>query len=188
MLFKKFTDLSQRGGDIRRMFMLGQKLKQENPNIDLIDLSLGNPDLEPPLEVNKALVNLILSKEQGSHRYMDSAGLIEVRQYLAQELTKSEGVAVSQDSVFLTVGAAGGIQILLRTFVDSQDEVVIFSPYFPEYIPYSENFNATPIIINCDENHEPQIEDFAKKLPKKQKLLLLIVLIIHPGFLIKKKL
>lgn len=170
---KKFTALSHMGGDIRRIFMLGQKLKQENPLLDFIDLSLGNPDLEPPYEVTKVLQNLILTKERGSHRYMDSAGLFEVREYLAKELTKSEGIFISQDSVYLTVGAAGGIQILLRTFLDMGDEVIVFAPYFPEYIPYIENFNAKPITIKCDKNHEPLLEDFMHKITDKTKIVLI---------------
>ena len=170
---KKFIELSHMGGDIRRMFMLGQQIKQENPNFDLIDLSLGNPDLEPPLDVMKSLQNLIMTKEKGSHRYMDFAGLPEVREYLAKELTKSEEILISQDSVYLTVGAAGGIQILLRTFLDANDEVIIFSPYFPEYIPYIENFNAKPVTVKCNENHEPLLENFAQKITNKTKAVLI---------------
>ena len=170
---KKFTELSHMGGDIRRMYMLGQKLKIENPTFDLIDLSLGNPDLEPPQDVTNALKNLVSKKEKGSHRYMDFAGLSDVRGYLAEELSKSEEVSISQDSVYLTVGAAGGIQILLRTFLDHDDEVIVFTPYFPEYIPYIGNFNAKAVIVDCDTNHEPLLDDFSKKITDKTKVVLI---------------
>ncbi|APJ05153.1 hypothetical protein AXG55_09690 [Silvanigrella aquatica] len=161
------------GGDIRKMFMLGQKIKLENPSFDLIDLSLGNPDLEPPLEVLSSLKELLMSSEKGHHRYMDSAGLLEVRDYLAKELSKSEKTHIAQDSVYLTVGAAGGIQILLRTFIEENDEVIIFAPYFPEYIPYVENYNAKPIIVKCDKKHEPILDDLRKKISSKTKMVLM---------------
>ena len=57
---KKFIELSKMGGDIRRIFMLGQKLKLNNPDIDLIDLSLGNPDLEPPIQINNLLICILV--------------------------------------------------------------------------------------------------------------------------------
>lgn len=170
---KKFLDLSNMGGDIRRIFMLGQSLKQKKPNLDLIDLSLGNPDLEPPSEIKNLLLQLVNSNEKGTHRYMDSAGLYDVRAFLAHELSKSEKVNISADSVYLTVGAAGALQIVMRTFLDQGDEVIIFSPYFPEYIPYTENFGAIPIIVKCLENHQPDLHDFEKKISKKTKMVIM---------------
>ena len=170
---KKFVELSKMGGDIRRIFMLGQKLKVNNPDIDLIDLSLGNPDLEPPIQIHNLLIHLLSIYEKGSHRYMDSAGLEEVRAYLAAELTKSEKVKISSNSVYLTVGAAGAIQIVLRAFLDKDDEVIIFNPYFPEYIPYVENFGAKPIIVKCDDTHQPIIQDLEKKMTNKTKVVIL---------------
>ncbi len=170
---KKFVELSNMGGDIRRIFMLGQNLKQKKPDMELIDLSLGNPDLEPPIQIKNLLIHLLNSNEKGSHRYMDSAGLPEVRDFLATELTKSEKVNITKDSIFLTVGAAGAIQILFRTFLDKNDEVIIFSPYFPEYIPYSENYGAKTIIVKCDEYHQPIVADFENKITDKTKIVLI---------------
>ncbi len=172
-LSKKFTSLSMHGGDIRRVFMLGQKLKLQNPNISLIDLSLGNPDVEPPEEVDKSLITILKQKEKSSHRYMDAAGLPEIREYIAEQLSLSENITVNKDSVYLTVGAAGGLQILFRSFLEEGDEVIIFSPYFPEYMPYILNYNATPVICPCDENHQPNLEYFSKCLTNKTKLILL---------------
>ncbi|KAB8030020.1 pyridoxal phosphate-dependent aminotransferase [Fluviispira multicolorata] len=170
---KKFNELSNVGGDIRRMFMLGQNLLQENPEADLIDLSLGNPDLEPPEIVKKSIKKLLEDDQQGEHRYMDFAGLPEVRKYIAQELSQSEIAQISQDTVYLTVGAAGGIQILLRIFLEQDDEAIIFAPYFPEYIPYILNYNAKPITVKCDENHEPNLDDLQIKISDKTKVILM---------------
>lgn len=169
----KLIELSETGGDIRRMFMEGQKLKAQNPGLSLIDLSLGNPDLEPPPAFQEAMESILGQQSKGSHRYMDAAGLLEVRQFLANELSQSESAPVSENSVYLTVGAAGGLQILLRTFLDEKDEVILFSPYFPEYVSYVQNFNAVPQIVSCDENHQPKMDDFKKALTKKTKIVVL---------------
>lgn len=161
------------GGDIRKIFMMGQKIKGKNPEIDLIDLSLGNPDLEPPQELAQSLSDLVSSRHSGNHRYMDSAGLLEVREFLAKELSCSEGVSISQDSVYLTLGAAGAIQLLFRIFLDKNDEVILFSPFFPEYIPFTENFDAKPVIVRCDDHHLPLRKELEKKISKKTKIVVI---------------
>jgi aspartate aminotransferase len=170
---KKIKFLSNHGGDIRKVFMLGQKLKAENPNLKLIDLSLGNPDVDSPDEVSQGLLHLANLKENSSHRYMDAAGLPEIREFIANKLTILDKVDIDKNSVYLTVGAAGGLQILLRTFLDDQDEVIIFSPYFPEYIPYLLNINCKPIICSSDKNHLPNLDSFSKLISKKTKAVII---------------
>lgn len=170
---KKIRSLSRHGGDIRRVFMLGQKIKRQYPNKDLIDLSLGNPDVPPPIEVDNSLKKLLNSNEKSSHRYMDAAGLPEVREYIATQLTHSEKIRVEPNSVYLTVGAAGGLQILMRSFLNHKDDVILFTPFFPEYEPYTLNFNANPVFCPCDEKHQPNLNAFRKCLSKKTKLILL---------------
>lgn len=169
----KAKQLALLGGEIRSMFMLGQRLKRANPSLDLIDLSLGNPDLEPPFLVKEAFHTLLAKEDAGEHRYMDAAGLPESRAYLAKELSVSEGVSVVPDSVYLTVGAAGGLQILLRTFVDVDDEVIVFAPYFPEYGAYLLNYGAHGVIVNCDAQHQPDVNAFVQKLTLKTKAVIL---------------
>lgn len=173
LISRKLLNLSQTGGDIRKIFMLGQDLKKKEPNRSLIDLSLGNPDLEPPSALLNGLIELLQSRELGAHRYMDAAGLPEVRRFLAQELSKSEQVPISENSVYLTVGAAGGLQILLRTFLDEGDEVIVFAPYFPEYISYVKNLNGTPTIVPCDDNHQPNLSKFEQSLTNKTKAIII---------------
>lgn len=153
--------------------MLGQKLKAENPSLDLIDLSLGNPDVESPPSVDASLIELLNKKEKSSHRYMDAAGLPEIREFLASQLSISEKTAVTKDSVYLTVGAAGGLQILLRSLLDAGDEAIIFAPYFPEYMPYILNYDATPVVCPSDENHKPDLEFFANCITNKTKVIIL---------------
>lgn len=173
LISKKLIDLAQNGGDIRKVFMLGQELLKQNPSQALIDLSLGNPDLDPPPALQENLISLLSLKEAGAHRYMDAAGLVEVRSFLATELTKSESVTISADSVYMTVGAAGGLQILLRTFLDKEDEVIVFSPYFPEYISYVKNLDGVPVVVPSDENHQPLLNEFEKSLNDKTKAIIL---------------
>lgn len=167
---QKATYFSTIGSDIRRMFLLGQDLKKQNPNIDLIDLSLGNPDLEPPSSLKETLTKLTRDSEKGVHRYMDNAGLLATREFLAKKLSQECNVKVTADSVFMTCGAAGGIQIVLRTVLDPGDEVLIFKPYFVEYIPYTLQMDGKTIEVECDENHLPCLQDLERKITARTRV------------------
>ncbi|NBO39333.1 pyridoxal phosphate-dependent aminotransferase [bacterium] len=164
--------LSSMGSEIRRVFLLGQKLREENPNIDLVDLSLGNPDLEPPLEVRNELVKLAQERVAGAHRYMDNAGYPDVREFLAGRLCKSEGVPLNRESVFLTCGAAGALQILLRTLLDPGDEVILLAPFFSEYRPYVTNMGGVPVIVSSDENHLPDLSNLRSSLTRRTRAII----------------
>lgn len=165
--------LSSMGSEIRRVFLLGQKLREENPKIDLVDLSLGNPDLEPPEEVRSELVKLVQEHVEGQHRYMDNAGYPDVRAFLAEKLTNSEGVTISRDSVFLTCGAAGALQILMRTLLDPGDEVILLAPFFSEYRPYVTNMGGVPVIVGSDKEHLPDLAKLRSALTDRTRAILI---------------
>lgn len=167
----KMQELSKIGSEIRTTFMLGQKLAADGRQ--MIDLSIGNPDLEPPEIVKEKIKDLLYSNDAGAHRYMDAAGLLYVREFLASELLKSTDASISAQSIYLTVGAAGALQICMRTFLSAGDEVIVFQPYFPEYLSYTHHLYATPVIVQSDENHIPICEDFEKKITSKTKLIIL---------------
>lgn len=166
-------ELAGLGSEIRKMYLLGQERKRLQPDFDLIDLSLGNPDLEPPPEVQQALLDLVTENSPGMHRYMDNAGYPEVRSFLAQSLTESEKTPIAPDSVFLTCGAAGALQIVLRTLIDPGQEVIIFAPYFSEYIPYTRNIGALPVVVTCDDGHCPRARDLERALTERTRVVIL---------------
>jgi aspartate aminotransferase len=118
------------GSEIRKMFLLGQQRRAQFPSEPLYDLSLGNPDLEPPDEVLQAFETLAKDRTPGSHRYMDNSGLSDSRAFVAATLTGEFGFSVAADQVFMTAGAAGALQIVMRTLLDPDDEVLVFAPYF----------------------------------------------------------
>ncbi|MEN9826379.1 MAG: hypothetical protein RI953_2124 [Pseudomonadota bacterium] len=165
--------LSSMGSEIRRVFLLGQKMREENPAIDLVDLSLGNPDLEPPERVLNELVELAREHVAGAHRYMDNAGYPDVREWLAKRLSSSEHVQISRDSVFLTCGAAGALQILMRTLLDPGDEVILLAPFFSEYRPYVINMGAQPVIVGSNDAHLPDMAKLRAALSPRTRAIII---------------
>jgi aspartate aminotransferase len=135
------------GSLIRNLFEWGRETSRARPELDIVDLSLGNPDLEPSPAVREALRRLVAEETPGRHRYMDNAGFQEVRESVAGHLFRSSGISLDADSVYLTCGAAGALQIVFSAILDPGDEVILFAPYFPEYLGFLRSAGATPVVL-----------------------------------------
>ena len=129
-----------RSSMIRRMFDAGIELKKIHGNDAVCDFSLGNPDLPAPVAVKNKLAELDeQALEPNKFGYMPNAGFPWAREALAGYLGKEQNVSLAASEVVITVGAAGGINVLLRAIMDPGDELLAFSPYFVEYGFYAEN-------------------------------------------------
>lgn len=129
----------ERSSWIRKMFEEGSKLKAQFGAHNVFDFSLGNPDLEPPPEFVQALKDAALSPELGTHAYMPNAGFASARSEMAKKISKEHAVKASADDVVLTVGAAGALNVVMKTILNPGDEVLVIRPYFAEYTFYIQN-------------------------------------------------
>ncbi len=130
----------ERSSWIRRMFEAGIELKKKHGADAVCDFSLGNPDLPPPVAVCQGLRDL--AEEAGqpfAFGYMPNFGYPHVRQALAREVSREQGVDVPPDCLVITCGAAGAINAFYRAVIEPGDEVICPSPYFVEYGFYLEN-------------------------------------------------
>ena len=167
------SELSKVGSEIRRMFLLSSQMRAKNPDAEIFDLTLGNPDLEPPTEVTDAFTKISLETTSGMHRYMDNAGFPYVRREIAKKVGIECGQDLTEENVFMTCGAAGGIQLVMRLVLDPEDEVILFSPYFSEYVPYTMNFQARNVVCATDDSHQPDTAKFAACLSEKTRLVVI---------------
>ena len=117
------------------MFEQAAKLRADGGG-PVHDLSLGNPSLEPPPRFKRALQELLDDGEPGRHRYMTNAGFPEVRAFIAEREARRFDLPIGPEDITMTVGAAGGINVLLRSMLNAGDEVVVPVPYFTEYDHY----------------------------------------------------
>ena len=136
------------GSAIRKMFEQGIELKKKFGADNVYDFSLGNPDLAPPPAVKAALETIAAGADRPfSLGYMPNAGYPATREALARLVSKEQGVAVPAANVVVTVGAAGGLNVLFRAVLSPGDKVLVPSPYFVEYGNYTGNFGGvlTPV-------------------------------------------
>ncbi len=158
---------------IRKMFEEGIRLKQEYGEENVFDLSLGNPVIEPPEKVQNALVEAAKDTSPGLHRYMPNAGLQDVRQAIAETLSGECKLALSANDLVMVCGAAGGLNITLKTLLDDGDEVIIFSPYFVEYLFYVDNHGGKAVPIKTNKDFSPDFDSLKNALNEKTKAVII---------------
>ena len=158
---------------IRRMFELGIALKRERGEENVFDLSLGNPVMEPPAEFFDALRAYADAPPAGAHRYMPNAGYPETRAAVAGALAGDTGLPYEPQHVMMCVGAGGGINVVLHALCDPGDEIVVFAPFFAEYLFYAANHGAVPVVVGCGADFTPDLAELGSKLTARTKAVLL---------------
>lgn len=146
----KIENFMESGSWIRRMFEEGDRLKKEFGEDNVFDLTLGNPMGEPPEEFKRALRDALDDPTPGRHGYMPNAGYTDVRSKLAASLAEEHGVPLEGKHVIFTVGAAGALNVALKSLVNPGETVLIFSPYFVEYRFYIDNVGGQCRIVETD--------------------------------------
>jgi aspartate aminotransferase len=143
------------GSWIRRMFEEGNALKQKYGAANVFDLSLGNPTFEPPDEFRQELRRLAEHPVPGMHRYMENAGYAETRAAVARTLSGEIGLKLSADDIVMTGGAAGALNVVLKTILNPGEEVIILAPFFVEYLNYVDNNGGVSKVVQSGEGFIP---------------------------------
>ena len=135
---KKLVE-SPSAGVIRKMFEEGNLLKQKYGEDKVFDFSLGNPDLDPPEQVAEQIQLVAADKTHLCHGYMPNAGYKEAREAMAEKTSLEQGVPVDFSNIVMAVGAAGALNVTLKSLLNDGDEVIVPCPYFTEYDHYIHN-------------------------------------------------
>jgi aspartate aminotransferase len=148
LISTQMVQYAERSSWIRKMFEEGIRLKQQYGEDAVHDFSLGNPDLPPPPAVKQALAELAEQADQPFFLgYMPNFGYPDVRQRLAEEVSREQGVAVPADCLVITCGAAGALNAFFRAVLEPGDEVLAPAPFFVEYGFYAENHGAKLVTV-----------------------------------------
>ena len=156
------------------MFEEGKKMAAEFGRENVYDFSLGNPSVEPPKEVAEAIKSIPDSYNANYiHGYMSNVGYEEVRDAIAKNLNGRFGTSFTQDNIIMTVGAAGGMNVVLKTIVNPGDEVITFAPFFGEYRNYVSNYDGILVEISPDtSSFQPRLDEFEQRITAKTRIVI----------------
>ncbi len=160
---------------IRKMFEAGIELRKEFGDENVFDFSLGNPDLPPPAKVQKSLENIAGNiLDPFSLGYMPNGGYVQLREVLADKLSKEQGVNIPMSNVIATCGAAGGLNVFFRTVLEAGDEVIVPCPYFMEYNFYTSNFGGKLVPVKSkDFTFELDIDALKAAITPKTRAMII---------------
>lgn len=172
MIASKMIPKLAGGSAIRKMFEEGNRLKAIYGAENVFDFSIGNPDLEPPVEVIDALKELANNPIPGMHGYMSNSGYESTRAIIAKKRAEESGLDIDAGAVCMTVGAAAAMNDVLHSLLDDGDEVIVLAPYFMEYNNYIDNHNGKVVIVQTDDGFMPDISKIEAAITEKTKAII----------------
>ena len=158
---------------IRAMFEEGEKLKKIHGPENILDFTLGNPILEPPVDLKKELVRLVSENSKGMHRYMTNSGYAHVRNDIANFYREKNGLPFTGDNIVMTVGAAGAMNVVLKSLLDPGNEVIVPNPFFIEFKFYIENHGGVLKLVDTKDDFHLDIAKIEKAITKKTKAIII---------------
>ena len=158
---------------IRDIFEEGKKLAAIYGKENIFNFSIGNPNVAPPAIVNEAMKEILDTEDALTlHGYPANVGHPDVRRCVANHLNEKYGMHYDEAGIIMTSGAASALSILCNTFLDKDDEVITFAPYFWEYKSYVETLYGKLVPALCDQKTlQPAPETFEAAFSPKTRMV-----------------
>ena len=174
MISEKMKPYVKNNSAIRMMFEEGNRLRAKYGADKVFDFSLGNPSVPAPDCVREAIIELVNETDPTVlHGYMSNAGFEDVRQTIAESINKRFDTKFSAKNLIMTVGAASGLNVILKTILNPGEEVIVFAPYFLEYGAYVRNYDGVLVEISPDTaTFQPNLAEFEEKITPKTKAVI----------------
>lgn len=176
MISERMIQLASGGSAIRAMFEEGKRLAAQYGAENVYDFSIGNPSFPPPDCVKDAIIDIITNDDPMSvHGYPANAGFPSVREAVAKSLNRRFGTDYTENNIVMTVGAAGGLNVILRVLCNPGDEVIVISPYFFEYNNYIANADAKVVVVPAAASNGfmPDLDAISAAITAKTKAIIL---------------
>lgn len=174
MISEKMKPYVKNNSAIRMMFEEGNRLRAKYGADKVFDFSLGNPSVPAPDSVREAIIELVNTTDPTVlHGYMSNAGFEDVRQTIAESLNRRFATKFSTKNLIMTVGAASGLNVILKTILNPGEEVIVFAPYFLEYGAYVRNYDGVLVEISPDTTtFQPNLAEFEQKITPKTRAVI----------------
>lgn len=155
------------GSSIRKMFNMAQEMD------GLISFALGEPGFVAAKHITDAACAAIRG---GKTHYTVNAGLLPLREAIAKKMAEKKGIAYRPESeIMVTSGGIEALYLSMKVILDAGDEVILGSPYFPNYIGQIGLCGAVPVVVPLLEKDGFQynVENIRRAVTEKTKLLLI---------------
>ena len=170
---RSITKLMENSSWIRAMFEEGERLKKIHGTEAIFDFALGNPIAEPPAELKEELIRIVTADDRGTHRYMPNSGYEDVRGQIADFYAENTKLGFTADHIIMTVGAAGGINVVCKALLDLGDEVIVPSPFFVEFMFYVSNHGGQIRLAETRTDFHLDIGNIERAINERTKAIII---------------
>ncbi len=174
MISNQMQRVLEQSAGMASLFTAANELRAKMGDDKVFDFTIGNPNMRAPEGVNETAISILQNMDSLQvHSYTNPLGMMPVRDAIAKSLNKRFGENYTGKNIGMTTGAAGGMNMLLKTILDAGDEVLTFSPYFGDYLAYVENHGGTLIELPPNPpSFLPDVEVVKRALTDKTKAII----------------
>ncbi len=173
MISEKMLSFMERASWIRKMFEEGARLKKLHGAENVLDFSLGNPDIPPPEVFDEALLEEAKKTGPWVHSYMQNAGYEDVRKAISLQVKEDHKKQPFPSHIIMTCGAAGGLNCIFKAILNEGDEVIVPSPYFVEYGFYVDNHGGRLVPVETMDDFSLDLNAIKEAITDKTKAVLI---------------
>ena len=174
---QKMFGLGSKRSIIREIFEYSKARAAEIGADKVFDFSLGNPSVPAPSEVNSTIAELLSTQNSVElHGYTSAQGDATVRRVISDSIRDRFGINnITPNHIYMTCGAAASLSICLKAVIeeDSNDECIVFAPFFTEYRVFIENAGGKIVISQpMEKTLQIDIADFESKINQNTKAVI----------------
>lgn len=174
MINEAMLKLGQEPSSIRELFAYGLQRKAEIGEDKVFDFSLGNPSVPAPQSVSQAIVDIASMPPSSVHGYTPAQGSFAARSAIADNLNSRFQTNYHADDFYLTCGAAASLNICLKALVCPGDEVIVISPFFPEYRVWIEGNGASLVMVQaCESDFQIDVPAVRRAITSRTKAIII---------------
>ena len=137
--------------------------------VAVLSLGAGEPDFDTPKHVCQAAIRAI---QTGQTRYTEVSGILSLRRAVCAYMEKEKGLHYAPEEILVGSGAKQVLLAALKAVLDSQDEVIVPSPYWVSYPEMIRIADGVPVIVPADDDFLPQAEALAQAITPRTKAII----------------
>ena len=173
---QKMYGLGSKRSIIREIFEYSKIRAQQIGAENVYDFSLGNPSVPAPTEVNQTIAELLATENSVLlHGYTSAQGDAKVRGIIADRINDKFNVGITPNHIYMTCGAAASLSICLKALIEegTEDECIVFAPFFTEYRVFIENAGGKIVVSKpMEKTFQIDIADFESKINEHTKAVI----------------
>ena len=150
------------------MQMAATASRMREEGIDVIDFSVGEPDVPTAKHICNAAITAI---DSGFTKYTTVSGIPELKTAIKEKVKRDNNIEIETDQILVSNGGKQSLYLACQSLFEKGDEVLLFSPFWVSYPEIVKLTDANPVVIDTkpENNFEPNFKRLINKISLKVK-------------------